>query len=67
MTMPDGPLENRYIVTHKDGEPVGPDKQYLVLDISAPDEREWEALSAFIAKCHATGYVILGDDLLEYL
>jgi len=65
--MEDGQVYNRYTITHKDGKPINPDKRYFVLDLSSPDIREVDAISAFISQCVYTGYKELADDLNNYL
>lgn len=61
--MADGALKNRYIVTHKDGVGVDPNKQYFVIELTNPDEREAAAISAFCDKAEKTGYPFLAQDI----
>lgn len=60
-------LKQRYTITHKDGQPIDPDKRFLVLDLSSPDPREFEAIRAFTEICILTGYVQLGKELGQLL
>lgn len=61
--MKDKGILQRYTITHKDGKPIDPDKEYFVLDMSNPDLREFEALHAFASLCIITGYQFLGLDI----
>lgn len=61
--MQDGPLQERYTITHKDGLPLPPHKRFFVLDLSDPDPRERAALLAFITEAERTGYEALAASL----
>jgi hypothetical protein len=63
--MADGKLENRYIVTHKDGVEVDPNKQYFVIELTNPEEREAAAISAFCDKAEKTGYPFLAEEIRQ--
>lgn len=65
--MKDGQLQSRYTITHKDGKPINPEKRYLVLDMSDPDEREEQAIAAFIDACRAGGYPELAKSIFDAL
>jgi hypothetical protein len=65
--MVDGKLENRYIVTHKDGVEVDPNKQYFVIELTNPDEREAAAISAFCDKADKTSYPFLAHDIRDVI
>lgn len=60
-------LINRYTITHKDGKPIDPNKQYLVIDLTDPDPREFEAALQFARICIMTGYENLGADIIRKL
>lgn len=62
-------LYDKYIisVTHKDGKEVDPNKEFLVIELTDPDPREFEAALQFARICDATGYIELAKDIFRKL
>lgn len=54
-------------VTHKDGKEVDPNKEFIVIELTDPDPREFEAALQFARFCISTGYKQLGEDIMRKL
>lgn len=57
----------RYKITEKDNQPFPQDKNVLVVELTAPDPREFIAAYTFAQMCIRTGYKLLGQDLIKLL
>lgn len=57
----------RYKITEKDNQPFPDNKEVIVIEISAPDPREFMAAYTFAQMCIRTGYVQLGKNLIKKL
>lgn len=64
--MRDGPLESKYTVTHKHGEPIDPARKFFVLSPHT-DIVAWEVLLMYAAAVSKTHPILAESIMREYL